>query len=70
MKQMNSVGFHHHHYMRGGMTMKHHGNLTAQKGETLESLLSRHGSHNRPKSNFSNAKYLPNGVVYTDVTVE
>jgi len=43
----------------------------AQKGETLESLLTKHGgAQNRPKSNFSNAKYLPNGVVYTDITVE
>lgn len=50
--------------------MKHAGGLNMQKGETLESLLTRHGSQTRPKSNFSNAKYLPNGVIYTDVTVE
>ena len=40
----------------------------------MESLLAKHGQYqmgpNRPKSNFSNAKYLPNGVMYTDITVE
>lgn len=43
--------------------------MNMRQPQTIDQLLQRQ-QNLRPKSNFGNQKYMPNGVMYTDITQE